>query len=164
MNHDLLTIDLTCSKMKEIKIELYKSCLDFVNQRIETTDNAIKSARESANDDTKSSAGDKYETGRAMMQQEIDNNQLQLNEARKLKIILDQIDPEKQFDAVQLGSLVITNKGNFYISVSAGQLKVDGVIYFAISSISPIGAKLLRLQVNSEFNFNGKDFKILEIH
>ncbi len=150
--------------MKKIKTQLYKQCLDFVNQRIETADNAIKSARESANDDTKSSAGDKYETGRAMMQQEIDNNQLQLNEAKKLKTILEQINPERHVDTVQLGSLVITNKGNFFISVSAGQLKVNGTIYFAISSISPIGVKLLRLQVGSELNFNGKEFKVLEIH
>lgn len=151
-------------QMKTIKTALYDLCLDYVNQRIETASNAIKSARESANDDTKSSAGDKYETGRAMMQQEIDNNQLQLNEAKKLKIVLDQINPEKEFNTVQIGSLVITNKGNFYISVSAGQLKVDGGIYFAISSISPIGTKLMRLQVGSELNFNGKDFKIIDIH
>ncbi|MDB5014682.1 MAG: transcription elongation factor [Daejeonella sp.] len=150
--------------MKNIKKTLYNLCLDYVNQRIETAGNAIKSARESANDDTKSSAGDKYETGRAMMQQEIDNNQLQLNEAKKLKAVLDQINPEKECDTVQIGSLVITNKCNFFISVSAGQLKVDGSIYFAVSSISPIGTRLMRLQIGSELNFNGKDFKIIEIH
>ncbi|MDB5118801.1 MAG: transcription elongation factor [Sphingobacteriales bacterium] len=150
--------------MENIKKNLYNQCLDYVNQRIETAEKAIKSARESANDDTKSSAGDKYETGRAMMQQEIDNNQLQLNEAKKLKVVLDQINPEKECDTVQIGSLVITNKGNFFISVSAGQLKVDGAIYFAVSSISPIGTKLMRLQVGSELNFNGKEFKLIEIH
>ena len=150
--------------MKNIKENLYNQCLAYVDQRIHTAENAIKSARESANDDTKSSAGDKYETGRAMMQQEIDNNLLQLNEAKRLRAVLVQIIPEKEVDTVHIGSLVITNKGNFYISVSAGQLKVNDVIYFAVSSISPIGAKLMRLQVGSEFNFNGKEFKINEVH
>ena len=149
--------------MKTVKQQLYEKCLEYVNVRIVTSENAIKSARESANNDTKSSAGDKYETGRAMMQQEIDNNQMQLNEARKLKAVLDHINPDKQTDTVQNGSLVKTNKGNFYIAISAGQLNIDETLYFAISSASPIGSKLLRLQAGSDLNFNGKDFKLLEV-
>ena len=150
--------------MVTLKQQLYNQCLAYVEQRISTADNAIKSARESANNDTKSSAGDKYETGRAMMQQEIDNNTRQLNEAKKLKMVLDQIQPDKETDSVQLGSLVITNKGNFYISISAGQLATDENIYFAISSASPIGAKLMRLKAGAEFNFNGKDFSIINVY
>ena len=150
--------------MIALKQNLYNQCVEYVEQRILTADNAIKSARESANDDTKSSAGDKYETGRAMMQQEIDNNTLQLIEARKLKQILELIQPDKETENVQLGSLVITNKGNFYIAISAGQLATDENIYFAISSASPIGAKLMTQKAGAKFNFNGKDFCILNVY
>ena len=115
----------------------------YVNERIATAQQAINSACESANDDTKSSAGDKYETGREMMQQEIDRNREQLDEAKRLKFDLEQIKPLKITENVQNGSLVSTNYGKFYIGISRGQIIMNGRNYFAISALSPIGSKLL---------------------
>ncbi len=149
--------------MANVKKELYNQCLAYVEQRIHTAENAIKAARESANDDTKSSAGDKYETGREMMQQEIDRNTTQLREAQKLKQILELVDSEKATEIVQNGSLVFTNHGIFYIAISCGQLSIEGENYFAISSASPIGAKLMRQKTGAGFDFNGKEFKISNI-
>ena len=146
--------------MIRIKEKLYKQCMVYVNERIATAQQAINSACESANDDTKSSAGDKYETGREMMQQEIDRNRKQLEEAQKLRLLLEQVDPLKITDTVQNGSLVSTNYGKFYISISRGQLIIDGKNYFAISAVSPIGIKLMRLKTGAKFDFNGKIFKI----
>ena len=71
--------------MIELKKELYKQCLDYVQQRMQAAEQAIEAAQKASNDDTKSSAGDKYETGRAMMQQETARNLVQLNETNKLK-------------------------------------------------------------------------------
>ena len=51
-------------------------------------------AQEAANEEGKSSVGDKYETGRAMMQIERDKAAQQLDEALKLKNIIDQISIE----------------------------------------------------------------------
>lgn len=83
---------------------------------------AIEHAQLAANEETKSSAGDKYETGRAMMQLEIEKQSVQLAEAMKLKHVLSQINPEKTTETIQSGSLVFTDQGNFYISISAGKL------------------------------------------
>ncbi len=69
--------------MIKIKEELFKHCLHYVEECINTAQLAIEDARSSANDDTKSSAGDKFETGREMIQQEIDRNRKQLEEAKK---------------------------------------------------------------------------------
>ena len=149
--------------MISIKEELYKQCLQYVEDCISTAQQAMNAARESANDDTKSSAGDKYETGREMMQQEIDRNRKQLEEANRLKLVLEQIDPLIMTDTVQNGSLVITNFGKFYISISRGQILADGLNYFAISAVSPIGLKLMKQKAGSEFDFNGKIFKIEDI-
>ncbi|MFA6946004.1 MAG: 3-oxoacyl-ACP synthase [Pedobacter sp.] len=146
-----------------IKEELYKQCIQYVQDCISTAQQAINDAIESANDDTKSSAGDKYETGREMMQQEIDRNRKQLEEAQRLKLTLDQIDPLKITETVQNGSLVITNLGKFYISISRGQIQVEGSNFFAISAVSPIGAKLMRQKIGYEFDFNGKAFRIADI-
>ncbi len=146
--------------MPEIKEKLHQLCLDYVAERIASAEHAITAARESANDDTKSSAGDKYETGREMMQQEIDRNRKQLEESQKLKLILTQIDPSKATSVVQNGSLVSTNFGKFYISISRGQMQVAGCNYFAVSAVSPIGLKLLKQHQGYEFDFNGKVFRI----
>lgn len=149
--------------MIRVKEELYKQCLLYVEDCINTAQQAINAARESANDDTKSSAGDKYETGREMMQQEIDRNRKQLEESKRMKMVLEQIDPLKTSDTIQNGSLVITNYGKFFISISRGQIFLDGTNYFAISAVSPIGLKLMKQRIGTEFDFNGKKFRIEDI-
>ena len=58
--------------MTTIKQTLYNFCVTYINQRMATAQQAIHTAQASANEETKSSAGDKYETGRAMMQLEIE--------------------------------------------------------------------------------------------
>lgn len=149
--------------MSDIKEKLHRICMDYVEERIASAQHAITAARESANDDTKSSAGDKYETGREMMQQEIDRNRKQLEESQKLRLVLDQIDPAKPTEIVQNGSLVYTNFGKFYISISRGQISVDDCNYFAVSSVSPIGLKLMKHKAGFEFDFNGKSFRIEKV-
>lgn len=149
--------------MKMMKEELHQQCLNYADDCIQAAQQAINDAMESANDDTKSSAGDKYETGREMMQQEIDRNRKQLDEAVKMRNILLSIDLKNNSETAQLGSIVITNLGKFYISISRGQLAVRDDIYFAVSAISPIGVKLIGQKKGYEFDFNGKTFKILDI-
>ncbi|WP_411273814.1 3-oxoacyl-ACP synthase [Daejeonella sp.] len=149
--------------MAYIKEILHCACMEYVEDRISTAQQAITAARESANDDTKSSAGDKYETGREMMQQEIDRNRKQLEESQKLKLILERIDLDKTMDLVQNGALVTTNYGKFYISISLGQISVDDCIYYAVSSVSPIGLKLMKQSKDYEFDFNGKLFRVMKV-
>src|SRR5271163_3387958 len=100
--------------MSDLKKELHKQCLDYVEKRIEAAQLAIDEAQKASNDDTKSSAGDKYETGREMMQQETNRNLAQLNEANKLRVALKQISTSGSSETAETGSLVITDNGNFY--------------------------------------------------
>ncbi|WP_207421306.1 3-oxoacyl-ACP synthase [Desertivirga brevis] len=153
---------MNCQK-QVIKNELYQKCAEFVTERIASLEQAITSAHEAAANDTKSSAGDKYETTREMMQQDISRNQAQLFEAKKLKHALDSINPDLMSKEVRNGSLVLTSNGNFYISVSAGQLKVGTSIYFAVSPVSPIGKVLVGLSAGDKITFNGKEFLIQEV-
>jgi hypothetical protein len=143
-----------------LKEELYKQCLEYVQSRMDAAQQGIDEAQQASKDDTKSSAGDKYETGRAMMQQETDRNMAQLNEANKLKVALNAINPTAVHTTIDTGSVVITNSGNFYLAISAGTLNVDGESYFAISPASPIGFKLKGLKVGDGFELNGKGYLI----
>jgi transcription elongation GreA/GreB family factor len=137
--------------------------MEYVQTRMAAAQQGIDEAQQAAKDDTKSSAGDKYETGREMAQQETDRNMAQLTEANKLKIALNLISTAGVNNRVESGSVVTTNNGNFYIAISAGVLTVNADSYFAISPASPIGLKMKGLQAGDEFNLNGKLYKVESI-
>lgn len=149
--------------MSTLKEQLYGLCEEYISKREAEIKRAILEVRESANNETKSSAGDKYETSREVMQQEENMNMARLNELKKLKATLEQISPTQKGDSVVPGSLVYTNNGNFYISISAGQLKVDGVAYYAISAASPVGIKLVGQKTGGSFELNGKRFLVEKV-
>ena len=148
--------------MTDLKAELYRHCVNYVQSRIDSISYTISSAQQSANEETKSSAGDKYETGRAMMQQEKDRNTIQLNEANKLMVALNTVGTNPSTIA-ETGSVVITDNGSFYIAISAGKLSVDEAEYFAVSPSSPVGLKMKGLKARDGFEVNGKKYRILEI-
>jgi len=146
-----------------VKQTLYDICSTFVDERIQMYQKAMKDAQEAANQEEKSSAGDKYETTRAMMQIEKDKNAKQLEETIKLKKALSQINPHATSDKVELGSLVITDKGNFYISISVGKIKTGDVEYIAIAPTSPLGAVFVNRKVSETAAFNGQVYKIIKV-
>lgn len=147
----------------EIKQQLYQIVTEQIKQRITDAETAIAEARKASENDTKSSAGDKYETGRAMMQQEIDLNSRQLLEARKMQAQLQQINFGSKHAIAQAGSLAETNQGDFYLAVSTGALFIDTKRYYAISVASPIGLQLKGKKAGETFKLNGKEFKILRV-
>ncbi len=147
----------------EIKKQLFDLCENYVEQKIKIAQEAIDNSQKSANKEIKSSSGDKYETGRSMMQLEIEKYSKQLNEGLNLKKALFQIDVTKLYEKVQSGSLVITNQGNFFISISAGKLSLYNSDYMAISFSSPMGQILFNKKINDTFEFRGKSFVIESI-
>jgi transcription elongation GreA/GreB family factor len=140
-----------------IKSQLLTLCNDYVNQRIANSKQAMDDAQAAANEEGKSSAGDKYETGRAMAQIERDKAAQQLDEALKLKNILDGLDPSIVNDSVRLGSVVETTGSNFYLAISAGKFSFGEKEYLVVSPNSPIGKLLLNLKVGETFRFNSKE-------
>ncbi len=126
-----------------LKQELYKECEAFVNKRLKTIEEIISSNRKALQSETKSSAGDKHETGRAMLQLEMEKAGQQLNGIKQMKEALAKIDVSKTSKIAHLGSIIETNGVNYFLSVSVGQITVSRKQYFAISIFSPIGKLLL---------------------
>lgn len=149
--------------MTSLKEQLYNNFLKIAVQRVSELEQIIKEAQDAANNETKSSAGDKHETGRAMAQLETEKLTNQLSEALKLTELLYKINPKEKHQLIGLGSLVLTNNGNFYISASLGKTELDNETYFAISSISPIGKLLISKKKKESFSFNGKNYMIKEV-
>ncbi len=142
--------------MSKLKQQLYILCGDYIANREREIKQVIAEAREAANNETKSSAGDKYETGRETMQQEIDLNITRLNELAKLKQTMERIIPDQISNTVIPGSVVRTNTASYYIAIGAGKLKIAEAVYYAISMESPIGEKLAGQKAGHTFDFNGK--------
>lgn len=143
-----------------VKQALYKHCLDYVNKCVDNAQSAINDAMQSGNTETKSSAGDKHETGRALLQLEQEKNTRQLYESLALKDKLLRIDPALSSDVVTVGSVVITSNGNFYIAIAAGRTEIGGKQYVAISPSSPVALKLMGLQAKQHLAVNGQSYEI----
>lgn len=146
-----------------IKQNLLARCQEYVRQRIDTAQQAMDAAQESANSESKSSAGDKYETGRAMAQLERDRYAQLLAEARKMEQELTRLNVDKTYDAVQPGSLVTTSRGAFFISISAGKLTVEGLDCFAVSPASPIAAALSGHRTGDVVTANKQIYQLLSV-
>jgi hypothetical protein len=149
--------------MEKLKAALYDACLRFIEGRIETAETALAQAQEASNDDTKSSAGDKFETTREMMQQDIFRNKRLLADAQQNLGLLKSLADVPVSELVKNGSLVETNQGLFYLSISAGQLSVSDTTAFAISAASPVGQLMLGKRVGEEFTFNQKTYTVLNV-
>ena len=132
---------------------IYNQCLTYVQQRINTAAEAMRAAQESANSESKSSAGDKYETGRAMAQLECDRHAQLLADAQRMKQELEQLDLTPA-TLIRPGSLAKTDRGTFFISISAGRISLEGQDYMAVSAASPIGTALRGKRVGEVAVFN----------
>jgi transcription elongation GreA/GreB family factor len=124
------------------KPHFHQVCLNQLQAKIDRLNRSIAEAQQAASEDTKSSAGDKFETSREMMKQEINKLNAQLSQAVKMQQQLGQVNPEASKETVGFGSLVQTNEGLYYFSVSLGKVEVAGQSCFALSMASPLGKAL----------------------
>lgn len=146
-----------------LKQDLYTQCQQLVDNRYQVIQKQITDLQQSLSSETKSSAGDKHETGRAMVQLEREKAGHQLAEINKIRTVLSKIDPKTNHSHVGLGSLVFTSKANYYIAASLGPLDLDGKAYYAISPGTPMGRVLMGKIEKDEVTFNGDTFVIEEI-
>ncbi|MBX2966786.1 MAG: hypothetical protein KF845_11605 [Cyclobacteriaceae bacterium] len=145
------------------KQQIYQKCEVILTERIERIQQEIALVQASANEETKSSAGDKYETGRAMAQLEVERNRQQLIEAEKLFNRLHEFQHVQVGRQVVPGALVNTSAGSFYIGVSLGQIELNEQHCFCVSPEAPIAKALMGLTAGDETNFNGKPIRVLEV-
>ena len=149
--------------LRLLKHQLLAECKRHVDLRIATAKQSMDDAQQSANEENKSSVGDKYETGRAMMQIERDKAATQLEEAVKLKHILDHIAIDTESQKVISGSLIITDSKKIFISIGLGRLTLDGEQFLVVGVGSPLGKALMGLNVGDQVVFNNERLTILQI-
>lgn len=145
------------------KKKIYGICLALLNEKISIAKRGMEEAQSSANNETKSSAGDKYETGRAMSQRERDLHARQLAELMNMQQAFSAIDPEKACTKVELGALIQTSTTMFFIAGSLGAVTVDGKQIMVISAVSPIAQAMLDKQEGGRIDWMKKEIEILSV-
>ena len=148
---------------RELKRNICAHILELLNEKAETAREEISSAKEARDNETKTSVGDKYETGREMMQMEIDKSQMQLSKILDQIKDISNVDLSKSYTKIAYGSLVETNAGNYFISVGFGKITLGETEYYAISLASPIGNALKDKETGAVIQFQGREIAIKTI-
>ena len=145
------------------KAEIHAVILQHLEERMEQGRKDYLLAKESRDSDTKSSAGDKFETGREMMQREMDKISASLDMLKGQLAQMKRIDIHENPMRVGLGSFIETDAENYYLSVGLGKLNCSGTPFYAISADSPLGELLVGKQTNEIIELRGRKITIKSI-
>ncbi|QSE97127.1 3-oxoacyl-ACP synthase [Fulvivirga lutea] len=145
-----------------MKKQVLAACKQAVTSKLADLKNQIKDLQESANEDSKSAMGDKYETGRAMVHLEQENLMTRYTELSNQLEILNALTTEDT-KIIQNGSLIITDMGIFYMSIGLGKIDIENSSVFAIAPNSPIGQELIGKSAGMNVTVNGRTYNIKDV-
>ena len=142
---------------------VYQSTLEALNNKINDLRLILQESYPSMFDDSKSSAGDKHETALAMAQLEQEKLTKQLNILLLQEASMKVIDPTLKHQKITIGSLVETDKGWYYFSISLGQLICQNNAFFALSLEAPLGQIMRGKVAGEQVTFNGMITEIIGV-
>lgn len=141
------------------KKELRNYVNDTINGKVKTLEFYLNFSLEASRDIKKTS---KYDSIREEIQEEIyhlDKQMVSLKSMQtQMRKVLNSVS-----NTIKLGSLVITNKARFYISVSLGEFFFQGDRFYAISPESPMAQIMIGKKVGDDFTLNNIHQEIVEI-
>ena len=146
-----------------LKHLVHAQCRALVNERIADLEASILDTQRSSQSDTKSSAGDKHETGRAMAQLEVEKQQVSLGNLLAMREVLARLDPTIPQERVREGALVRTDRGLYYIAVGLGRMLVGDNEVLVMSSQAPLAETLQRTLIGGTARFNGVAHVVVEV-
>lgn len=149
--------------MSVFRQAVYRHLRELLDGKIAALQLHRDSLRESLRQETKSTAGDKYETGRAMVHIEQEKADRQFSTLMEQKAALDLLSVTPPGRIVAPGSLVHTSKGYFFLSIALGKTEVEGHTIYALSPQSPLGSLLLGSVPGATVTLNGNPYTILDI-
>jgi transcription elongation GreA/GreB family factor len=150
--------------MNPFKSAVYQTAISQLKQKEALLAEERKNIIESILEEEKNSAGDKYETSRENMTQDLNSLEKQIKQS---KLDLDELYRLQSIKdtppTVQEGALVQLGSDWFLLAVSVGQVKVDDKQVFLLSKNSPLGELLLGKKKNEAIQFRGKPQTITEL-
>lgn len=146
-----------------IKEKLLEVHYEMLDGKIDVFQDMIRTMTEDAQNDAKSSAGDKHETTLSKMHIEQENLSNKIREALAAKEILKRIDSKKKSEVVGFGSLVKINAIYLFVSTALPKVFIDDYSVLAISEDAPLIKLLWGKKVFDEVTYNGSVFRINEL-
>lgn len=147
-----------------LKPALLQHCISLAKDKVSALEAALASTRESVSSEGKSTAGDKHETGRAMVHLEQEKLHGQLAEAQTLLTELEKIDATAVHTKVGLGSLVETDKGTFFLATALGKVTFKDESCFVVSIKAPIAKQFIGKTVGEHAHVNAVVYTIHAVH
>ena len=155
---------MTAGEKIKFKKELKQYCIAVIEQRVANSRMAMQQAQDAANEEEKSSAGDKYETSRAMNHLEKDMHARQLEANRQELALANSIDCDKLYKTVSTGCVVICETVSFFIAAGLGRISIKGKEIFLLSPNAPVALLMFNKKSGDHINFNNKVFLIRDIY
>jgi transcription elongation GreA/GreB family factor len=155
---------MTAADQIAFKNKLKQFCQHTIEKRIMVAQEAMQHAQESANDEEKSSAGDKYETARAMGHLQKDMHARQITEYTKELAVLYAINAATVHDTVQAGCFFETDTISFFVAAGLGKQLVDGKTILFLSASAPLALALKNKKTGDIFNFSGTAMTISALY
>lgn len=147
----------------DLKPQILARLREQLESYLEQTEMALEFAKESRDNETKSTAGDKYETGRAMADIEVQKLENQRAKHQQMMAELDRVGQNVGSRQAVLGSIVATDLNLYFLSIGLGRVVVEGRDVVAVSPASPIGQVLMGAHAGQLLRFQEKEFRVLEI-
>ncbi len=151
---------MTNSEKIKFKELLKKECGFLLKKRSINSNSAMQDSQESANNQEKSSAGDKYETSRAMGQIDRDMYAYQLLEAEKDMNIITNLEIDKINQVIKPGSVFEINSQLIFVAIGLGSIKVNNISVLVISYKSPLYEQLKFKAVGDHVFFKNENHQI----
>lgn len=149
---------------KEFKQQILDKCRDLLLDRMKIAEQAMAAAQDAANSEEKSSAGDKYETSRAMNQLDRDMYARQFLQAKQELEQLNRIDFDKAHTLVEPGSLVLTDDKIYLVACGIGTISgFNTTSLIVISPASEFAKALFGKTVGEKFSWRNLTGNILQI-
>lgn len=151
------------SDQLKFKASVHQTCLAIISSRVQNARMAMEQAQETANNQEKSSVGDKYETARAMGQIDRDMNARQLEKAQNELAFLENIDTLKIHGEIAMGCIFELTDTLFFVATGLGPISVDGKQIIAISVQSPFYELAKNKKKGDEITFQNMKQKIKSV-
>ena len=149
--------------MEALKSAVFTHCDSFLRQKANDYLAQDQSLLEALDSEGKSSAGDKHETGRAMIQLEREKLAQQRERNDQDLKTLGSLKNRHTIAQISPGALVHTSLASYFLAVPADAFSHHQKNIYCISPQSPIGQLLLGKKTGESFTFRENDIEILEV-
>jgi hypothetical protein len=144
---------------------ILKHLLDHVNKDLAEAQARMASLKESLGAESKSSAGDKHETGRAMIHLEQERVQDTVGRLEHMRgILVQRAVQDKAIQRVSPGALVETTGPWVLVGVPLGKVQLPDALVLCVGAEAPLAQQWHGAQPGDQVALGPQQLTILAIH